>query len=314
MTHDGLRQRLAAALACHRRGELAAARALYHGILRTHPRCVEALYLLGVLCTDAGGTGEGAALLREGLACLDQAVALQPDFPDAWLTRGNALQVAGALQPAIASYREAVRQRPEFPVAFSNLAAAERAARQLGAALASADRALQLQPAYAKALNNRGLVLLDLGRAEAAVADFRAALAADARFPEALHNLGTALMQLRRFGEAGEAFADLAAGAPEFPHVPGNLLLARLNCCDWRDHDTMVAAVRDAVVQGRHAVTPMTLLYVADDPALQKRCATLFCEAYYPARGPQPAFGRARGRSTTLSVSPTCRATSASTR
>ena len=44
-------------------------------------------------------------------------------------------------------------------------------------------------------------------------------------------------MELRRFTEAAQAFAQLAALAPSFRHVQGNLLLARLHCCDWTDFD-----------------------------------------------------------------------------
>ena len=206
-----------------------------------------------------------------------------PDLAAAWLSRGNVLQRAGRFEESVECYRRAIGVQPAFPQAYNNLAAAQRASRQWPEAFESANRALALQPDYPSARNNRGLIYLDCRQGAAAAEDFRRAVALNPKFVEAWHNLGTALMELRRFAEAGQAFAQLAALAPGFRHVQGNLLLARLHCCDWTDFDAAAGTLVDAVQRGGHAATPFAFLSICGSAALQLRCARLYADAFFPA-------------------------------
>ncbi len=200
----------------------------------------------------------------------------------AWLSRGNVLQRAGRFEESVESYREAIGIYEAFPEAYNNLAAARRGLRQWPAALESANRALALRPEYPSALNNRGLIHLDCRHGAAAAEDFRRAVALNPEFAEAWHNLGTALMELRRFSEAAQAFAQLAARVPGFRHVRGNLMLARLNCCDWTDFDAESGALAEAVQCGEHAATPFAFLSICGSAALQLRCARSYTDAFFP--------------------------------
>jgi protein O-GlcNAc transferase len=215
-----------------------------------------------------------------------------PDSAAAWLHRGNVLQRAGRFEESVECYRRAIGIQPGFPEAYNNLAAALRASRQWPEAFESANWALALRPEYPSALNNRGLIHLDCRQGGAAAEDFRRAVALNPKFAEAWHNLGTSLMELRRFHEAGEAFAKLAAIAPGFRHVQGNLMLARLNCCDWSDFDAAAGALMDAVQRSEHAATPFAFLSICGSAALQLRCARLYADAFFP---PAPSqTGRVR--------------------
>jgi predicted O-linked N-acetylglucosamine transferase (SPINDLY family) len=315
MRGSSLEADLSAALGHHQRGELESARLKYLDILGRHPRCFEALHLLGLLSADSGAVDEGIALIRRALdvdaakphahyslataflkkgdgpaavSCLDRALALQADFADAWFLRGNVLQQMERFEASVESYRAAIRIRPAFPEACNNLAAALRALRRLPDALECVERALALRPAYPLAFNNRGLIWLDGQRGDAAVEDFRRALALNPKFPEALHNLGTALSQLRRFGAARDAFAELAALAPGFRHVAGNLLVAKLCCCDWTGFEPAAAAVVRAVERGEHAAMPLSFLCISGAPGAQRRCAETHSSAYFPPAVPYP--------------------------
>ena len=207
-----------------------------------------------------------------------------PGDADAWWLKGNVLQQTGQVEESITCYQHAIELRPGFAEAFNNLAAALRAVRRAGRALQAVERALSLRPKYAQALNNRGLILLDGRQGMAAVESFRQALTIEPRFPAALHNLGTALMQLQRFTAAADAFARLAAIAPHFNHVQGNLLHAKLCCCDWMGFDDAAQTVAQSAARGEHADTPMSFMAVSDSAPLQLRCAQLYSDAYYPSR------------------------------
>jgi protein O-GlcNAc transferase len=306
-----LQHRLAAALAHHQRGDVAFAEAAYREVLREIPRCFDALHLLGIALIDRGAADEGVEVMGRALAVdpshagahyglaralaakgdqasalesVNRAIRIQPNLADAWFLRGNLLQQAGQFEQSVESYERAVALQPNFPEAFNNLAAALRALRKTQRAIECADRALTLKPKYAKAFNNRGLILLDCHRQSAAVDSFQRAITIEPEFAEASHNLGTALLQLRRFEDARDAFARLAAFAPNFHHVHGNLLYAKLNCCDWTGFDSLAEAVSGAVARGEHADVPMSFLNISGSARLQLRCAQIYTDAHYPAR------------------------------
>jgi len=50
-----------------------------------------------------------------------RAIALQPDFPDAWNELGFALRNQGRYPESVQAYDEALRLRPEFPEALEYL-------------------------------------------------------------------------------------------------------------------------------------------------------------------------------------------------
>ena len=323
IAHNLLQRQLATALAHHQRGDLATARQLYRDILRRSPRCFDALHLLGVAAIDGGAPAEGSDLIRAALAVdpsqanahyslaraqfatgdraaalasLERATALQPTDADAWLMLGNVQQQIDRPDEAAKSYERSIALRPDLPEAFNNLAVALRSLRQTQRALECADRALQLRPAYAMALNNRGLALLDLQRGTAAVDAFNQALAVESNFAEALHNLGTTLMQLRRFADARDAFTRLVAMAPHFAHAQGQLLHARLSCCDWTDFEPSVQSLLQAVARGAHADLPLSFLSVTDSAALQLKCTQTYANAFFPERTQSPRAHRRHDR------------------
>jgi predicted O-linked N-acetylglucosamine transferase (SPINDLY family) len=283
---DDSQRSLNIALQAHQRGDLDTARAGYLAVLAAHPRNVDALYLLGVLCTETDAVDEGIALLHRALAVHPTNAAANGALAGAMFAKGNSLQRHEALAESVGCYREAIRRRPVFPEAFNNLAAALRGLRRFEDALASASQALVQRPDYPQALNNRGLIQLDGKRGAAAVEDFRRALALNPTFAEAWHNLGTALMQQNRYAEAREAFGQVARIAPQFPHVLGNLAYAKLCDCDWMGWGDWSAALIEAVERGAHAALPLAFLCVSGSTAAQLRCAEAFTRAHYPPRAP----------------------------
>lgn len=106
------------ALALHKEGRLAEAKALYEEIVKLEPRHFDALHLLGVIPfqrrnpevavalmgkalelnpnSAAAHSNRGCALNQldrfdEALASCDRAIALRPDYAEAYNNRGNAL-------------------------------------------------------------------------------------------------------------------------------------------------------------------------------------------------------------------------------
>src|SRR5512136_3135751 len=83
----------------------------------------------------------------------------------------------GHYPEALASCNKALAIRPDYAEAWNGRGVALAELRQPVEALASYDKALASRPDYADAWNNRGWILVELGRHEEAVASYDKGLA-----------------------------------------------------------------------------------------------------------------------------------------
>jgi predicted O-linked N-acetylglucosamine transferase (SPINDLY family) len=302
---------LAEAVHLHNRGQLAPAEAIYWRVLKLQPGNADALHLLGVMCFQIGR-------FDKALEFFDQALASQPRFAEALNNRGNALVALGRREEAILQFEQAVAVKPEFAEAWINLGASQFEMHQLEASVDSYDQAIRLRPDSAQALNNRGNSLARLQRFEQALRDFDRAielaptwdaphcnrasklLEAD-RLPEALTGfdhalalnprlvharLGRALVRLmgKDFRGALEDAGQALAVQPDLDFLPGLEAWTRQHLALWPGLEERRQAIRQLIEQGRMAATPLHLLAISGDPALQKRAAEICIAQKFPAQ------------------------------
>ncbi len=119
---------LAAALALHQAGRLAAAEAGYRRALDAAPAQPLALHLLGVLLLGAGRAGEAVGMLR-------QAETARVGNFDTRLALADACAATGATDEALGRYRGLLADRPDHAAALVNYANALRDGGDLAAAV-----------------------------------------------------------------------------------------------------------------------------------------------------------------------------------
>ncbi len=139
-------------------------------------------------------------------------------MPVSFLQHANGLYGERRFDEAVAFYDKALALKPDFVEAWTNRGAALRALRRYEEALASYDRAIALRPGHVSALNNKGNVLKHLNRGEEALIAYEAALAVKPDFVEAIANKGGVLGALGRFDEAMVAIDQALALNPN--HAP----------------------------------------------------------------------------------------------
>ena len=100
---------------------------------------------------------------QEGLSAIDQALALRPDYIDAFNEKGSILQQLGEWEAAIACHDRAIMLAPDHPLAHNNRGNALHLAGQLDRAIADYDHAIALKPDYAWARLNKSVALLARG-------------------------------------------------------------------------------------------------------------------------------------------------------
>jgi Flp pilus assembly protein TadD len=144
--------------------------------------------------------------LNKSLLYLDKAIEINPQFPEAWNSKGVALGDLGRYEDALIAFDKAIEINPQSPEAWYNKGLALSYLGRNEDALIAFDKAIEINPQFPEAWTNKGNALGDLGRYEDALIAFDKAIEINPQFADAWYNKGVDLAYLGRYGDAREAF------------------------------------------------------------------------------------------------------------
>ncbi len=153
--------------------------------------------------------------LEEAVTSFDRAIAIKPEFAEAWDDRGIALCNLGRHEEAVTSFDRAIALKPEFAEAWNNRGILLDELGQDEEAVTSFDRAIALKPDFADAWRNRGIPLGYLGRHSEALSSYDRAIALKPDFADAWIGRGWALVELGRHSEAVDSYEKAIAIEPD---------------------------------------------------------------------------------------------------
>jgi tetratricopeptide (TPR) repeat protein len=104
----------------------------------------------------------------------EAAIAIAPDFTNAYLNLGAVLCESGDCDEAVRVFSKGIEHRPEEPLLYFNRAVALEDLNRFEEALASYDLALQLDPTLADAHFNAGRLYDELGNSQGAIRHYSA--------------------------------------------------------------------------------------------------------------------------------------------
>ncbi|HMI95158.1 MAG TPA: tetratricopeptide repeat protein, partial [Micropepsaceae bacterium] len=269
---------LQSARRAHALGNLPEAARIYAEILRGNSKNFDALYALGIVHFDRGGFDEARRVLAE-------AIKLNPRSAEALFAHGCALQRLNRHGQALAAFDQALALDADYDLAVFRRADTLRLLGGMRDAVEGYDRYLARNPDSAEAWHNRGLALSELKRFEDAVSSFGKALALRPDSAESWHNQGTAHVELKNYQQAVFDYERAVARKPDLPYARGNLLLARLQCCDWRDFAQERSDIAAALLADAPAIVPFGNLMISHSPADQFHCARIWMERHSVAAG-----------------------------
>ena len=164
----------------------------------------------------------GNVLLRlmhyeDAVASFDRAIELKPYYPQAYNSRGNALQALRRFEEAVESYEYAITLKADYAAAYSNRGNAFQSLKRFEDAIDSYGKAITLKPDYGDAYNNRGVALKRLERFDEALQNFETAIVLLPDRAGLHNNRGNALQELKRFEDAIESYDTAIALSPDYP-------------------------------------------------------------------------------------------------
>jgi predicted O-linked N-acetylglucosamine transferase (SPINDLY family) len=218
----------------------------------------------------------------EALAIYDNAISLKNDYVEAHINRGNVLEELGRHQEAVRSFDRAIELSSIYAEAFLGRGVSLHMLRRFTDAVANYDKAIELKPLYAGAYLNRGNLMLDEKKLEAAVANYDKVIELDAANAEAHYCLGSSLVGLKQLERAIACFDSAIKLNPDRKYLMGSRLAAKMQACDWRDFESDLQDITEAVKVGKPVCNPLTMVALIDSPELQRAAASIWVGEEHP--------------------------------
>jgi predicted O-linked N-acetylglucosamine transferase (SPINDLY family) len=212
----------------------------------------------------------------EAEQCLNQALALAPDYAFAHSNMGKLRSKQRRLEDAEASVRTAISLNPDLAPAYVNLGGLLSDQKNYEDAETVCRRATELAPDSAEAWINLGVALNGLKQLEAAESSYAKAMALAPNLPDVWINLGVTLDEMKRHDAAADCYKrsmELDANA-EF--VFGSLLHAKMKICDWHSLASDLLKIFQEIERGKKVAVPFEILGLTTDLALQRQAAAIW--------------------------------------
>jgi predicted O-linked N-acetylglucosamine transferase (SPINDLY family) len=261
----------------------------------TNPADIQAAFAL----REVGRTGEALTQCDAILARMSPYAPMPASLlVDVLNLRGSLLMMLRRLEDAAETYNRALQIYPGDIEALNNLGAAYSELGDHARALEVFKRALAVLPDSWQVHNNIGIALCALTHFEGAIESYGRAQALNPDYAEAFYNQGDAYIILRRYEDAATAYDRAVALKPDLPYALGAQFYARMQLCDWSDHDAQCAAILAAVDRGEPASAPFPLLLMPSSATQQHKAAQTNMDRRFPkiAREAHPQYRHTRLR------------------
>ena len=166
---------------------------------------------------------KGLGRFDQSLEAYNKALAIKPDYAEAYYNMAIALQERGMLEEAIEAYNKALAIKPDYAKAYYNMGVALKEQGKLKEAIEACNKALAIKPDQADAYNNIGNVLKEQGKLEKAIEAYNKTLSIKPDYPEAYNNMGNALEEQGKLEEAIEAYNKALTIKPDYAEAYNNM-------------------------------------------------------------------------------------------
>tara|TARA_Y100001968_G_scaffold302759_1_gene316342 strand:+ start:629 stop:1918 length:1290 start_codon:yes stop_codon:yes gene_type:complete len=179
----------------HSQGNILKAAKYYQQLITQGFRDHRVFSNYGIILKDLGKLKEAEIVTRK-------AIAINPNFYQAYYNLGTILVDLENLEEAELSTHKAIELNPDYAKAHSSLGSILKNLGKLKEAEISCRKAIEINPNYSKAYYNLGVVLKDLGKLKEAEISYRKAIKINPNYSQAYSNLGSIMNSLGNIQEA----------------------------------------------------------------------------------------------------------------
>lgn len=202
-------------------GEYRDEEALWRATLERNPRSYLALNNYGNRLREFGQAAAAVPLL-------ERAIAVEPSYPEAHHSLGDAFVQLGRLEEAVRSLQKAVEIKPDNALAHNNLGSLLLKQKKAGEAIPHFHAALKVRPDFGEAFYNLGNAQLELGATDEALRSFQAAVAVWPECAAAHNNIANILFGAGKTAEAIRHLQQAVEHEPKNISIRENLTKALL--------------------------------------------------------------------------------------
>ncbi len=224
---------------------------------------------------------QGQALHSEAIEVLHQALLISSaDFASLY-SLGISLGATGQKMAALDCFIKAAEASPQL--AIGHFAKAQSYA-DIGLsddALLCFDKAIEVDPTYTQSYTNKAALLQAINRHHDALFTLIACVEVDPNNVTAYEGQGQLLGQFKQYNLSVNAFKRALEIDPNYSYGEGNLMHARLSCCDWTDYEESRQRIFDGIRAGKKVCGTMTIMSITDDAELARQCIEIYAKDKY---------------------------------
>jgi protein O-GlcNAc transferase len=240
---------------------------------------------------NMGNAFQEQGKLEEAVEAYKKVLAIKPDYADAYNNMGTALKDQGKLEEAIEAYNEALAIKPDYAEAYNNMGITLQEQGKLDEAIEAYNKALAIKPDYADTYYNMGNALKEQGKLDEAIEAYNKALTIKPDYAETYYNMGVTLQEQGKLEEAIEAYNKALSLKPDYAHAQAQKLHQKAQICHWPVIDAYRFNFEELGIVGE-SILPFTLLSLDDSPERQLNRA----EKYIKANNQQKPLKMAENR------------------
>jgi protein O-mannosyl-transferase len=172
---------------------------LWSDVVIKEPRC-------GLAYNQLGSVQQKQGKINIAFINFNNAIGLQPDYPEAYVNRSDIYRVRGKIDSAIRDCDTALKYRHNYPEAYVNRGIARAVDGQIDSAMSDFKHAVHLDSDLPNVYVNMGNIYDMKGMIDSAIASYTKAIKLDPNQPSAYENRGRSL---RKKGKLDAALIDL---------------------------------------------------------------------------------------------------------
>jgi tetratricopeptide (TPR) repeat protein len=135
--------------------------------------------------------------LQGAIADLDKAITINPEYAEAYNSRGLTYRALKDYQKAIADYDKAIALSPKLALAYTNRGIIYHVIKEYPKAIADFDKAIEINANHTYAYNSRGSTYAELKEHPKAIADYTKAIEINPDYANAYYNRGNTFAELK---------------------------------------------------------------------------------------------------------------------